>query len=156
MNAALPDPSTSTIAASVYSKYSKKCRKQPEPSTASSFSGVSPPAGCDRIGMHAAIAASPEPSPATIASGMSPPAGYEGESKELYHIIDQVLVQAIATTGWPIWITTGEGGDVPKRLDCDFAQYKLQWCARVDFRRGEAADDWMNRKWAELFENLPS
>ena len=74
---------------------------------------------------------------------------------DVYTILDRSLVRVIEMAGWPIWYTSGGGRDVPSKAQCDFAQNKLKWCARIDSCRGIVADDLQNTEWAELLEHLP-
>ena len=79
-----------------------------------------------------------------------------GASPEsLYARIGVALVKVLNNVGWPIWHTPGGAGGEPPTKVCNFGQSKLQWCARIDFRRGTAADDFLNSKWAQIIAELP-
>ena len=54
--------------------------------------------------------------------------------------LDEALVWAIHS-GWPIWVTNGQGNDEPSKTEHDFSQHTLGEGARIDFHRGIAADD---------------
>ena len=46
-------------------------------------------------------------------------------------------------------------GDEPKRQSIDLGASALGEAARLDFRRGEAKDDWTNPEWYALASKLP-
>ena len=73
----------------------------------------------------------------------------------LYARIDDDIVKVINNVGWPIWHTPGGAGDEPLTKVCNFADNKLMWCARIDFRRGTAANDLPNSKWFQMIANVP-
>ena len=58
--------------------------------------------------------------------------------------------------GWPLWLTSGEGGNVPLAKSHDFGKDRLQHGARVDFSRGSAKDDRGNQEWSTRWlQQLP-
>ena len=76
------------------------------------------------------------------ASTEEPRSASSGASSEsLYALLHDSLVKVITMAGWPIWYTSGGGGASPNNKDCHFAESKLKWCARIDFRRGIQEDD---------------
>ena len=68
--------------------------------------------------------------------------------------VDNSIMEAIKA-GWPTWNTPGRGGEEPGRCEYKFESDALEEGARIDFYRGLPSDDWMNAKWAKLFEELP-
>ena len=84
-----------------------------------------------------------------------PPAPHWKPRETLHSLIDDTLVQVIRVAGWPKWHTSGHGGQVPRKQECDFASDQLKWCARLDFYRGEPCDDLKNEKWAKVLASLP-
>ena len=66
----------------------------------------------------------------------------EGEATDL--IADAVQV------GWPMWMTSRDGSEMPKRMLHDFVMMKLQVGARIDFSRGKAEDVFPNAHWETM------
>ena len=62
---------------------------------------------------------------------------------------------AAANAGWPLWLSDGKGGKLPRRPCHDFGCNALQDGARVDFNRGTAGDDLCNVQWNKLLDCLP-
>ena len=61
-----------------------------------------------------------------------------------------------ATEHSPRFVTAAtEHSPRPKTPVHDFSQGGLQFGARIDFYRGTAADDLMNKRWQHLCEQLP-
>ena len=90
------------------------------------------------------------------ASTEEPRSASSGASSEsLYALLHDSLVKVITMAGWPIWYTSGGGGASPNNRECHFAESKLKWCARIDFRRSIQDDDLRNVKWAEMLAHLP-
>ena len=74
---------------------------------------------------------------------------------DIIQALDEKLYFVISKYGFPVWITEGQGGNSPSHERHKFLTYRWKEGARVDFYRGRAEDDWMNVRWAALFEQLP-
>ena len=89
------------------------------------------------------------------ASTEEPGSARSGASSEsLFALLSDSLVKVITMAGWPIWYTSGGGGASPNKKECHFAESKLKWCTRIDFRRGIQDDDLRNVKWADMLAPL--
>ena len=72
-----------------------------------------------------------------------------------YEALDAALERVIDSVGMPTWHSGGGGGDEPKSRSIDLGAGALDQTARLDFRRGEAKDDWTNATWDGLASKLP-
>ena len=58
--------------------------------------------------------------------------------------------------GWPLWASSGEGGDVPRKILHNFVVNSLKDGARMDFWRGTSRDDFVNKDWERILGLLHS
>ena len=89
-----------------------------------------------------ALHAQPQaPSLAVHLAGPFPKARARDQSRRARAHVDQALEQCLNKFHWPVWHTTGEGGDVPDREWFNLATGNLRMGARLDFTRGMAKND---------------
>ena len=100
----------------------------------------------------------PKKAKAAAAPPVTPVAGPASVSEDKHVVLNEAIHRALDRKnggGWPTWITSGTGGELPGRPKHEFEHNSLQHGARIDFNRSTCAEDPGNHILAGIALHLP-